>query len=179
MPANPQPEGPTAILHGALEVIAAEGVHKTTHRKIAAAAGVSPGLCTYHFADLQEILERAFALLGDTLASRYAALLPETLDREGAVEAVTTIICGPEVADRGDQQLIYEMYAYAGHDEAVGTMAAELIARSYESLAPHFGERARVAIDALIEGWTIHRTLQSAPPDRALVRDAVAALAAL
>lgn len=50
------------ILEAALEVIKTKGVDGLTHRAIASQAGVSLGLTTYYFKDLEEIIEESFAL---------------------------------------------------------------------------------------------------------------------
>ncbi|MCK1798435.1 TetR family transcriptional regulator [Streptomyces sp. XM4193] len=168
-----------AILHAALEVIATRGVHRTTHRRIAETAGVSLGLSTYHFANLDEIIERAFALLVETMSVQYRAELPAAPGREEAIEAVVRLICGPEYATDRELTLMFELYACARHNPKVASLTVDWLARSHSALAPHFGERACLAIDALIEGWTIHRTFQERALDRETVRAAITALSTL
>lgn len=48
------------IVRAALTVIGQHGVNGLTHRRVAAEAGVSLGLTTYHFQSLDDILDAAF-----------------------------------------------------------------------------------------------------------------------
>ena len=165
------------ILDAALSVIAAHGVHRTTHRRIAEAAGVPLGSLTYHFDGLDAILEQAFLRLGESMSELYGIALQGAPDRAAAVDAVTDLICGGEYATSRELTLIHEMYAHANHNEAVAEIGRQWMARSRASLALHFPERACRAIDALIEGWTIHQALESKPLDRTLVHDTITAVA--
>lgn len=63
------PERRARIIAAALQVIVEQGVHRTTHRRIAAAADVPLGSLTYYFDDLTAILEEAFNHLYVTWAA--------------------------------------------------------------------------------------------------------------
>ncbi|WP_306215357.1 TetR/AcrR family transcriptional regulator [Actinoplanes sp. RD1] len=165
------------ILDATLAVIADHGVHRTTHRRIAERAGVPLGSLTYHFASLDAILEQAFRHLGESMSERYGAALAAAPDLAAACAAVTDLICGDEYGTEREQTLIYEMYAYANHNATVAETGRQWLARSHASLQTHFSERASRAIDALIEGWSIHQAYERKLLDRALVLDTVTALA--
>ncbi|MEV6347513.1 TetR family transcriptional regulator [Actinoplanes sp. NPDC051851] len=166
------------ILDAALAVMTEHGVHGTTHRRIAERAGVPLGSLTYHFDSLQTIIEQAFEHLAETMSHHYRATLEAAPDRRAACAAVTDLICGAEYATPGDLTLINEMFAYSNHDEAVAEVGRRWLARSHASLALHFPEPACRAIDALIEGWSIHQAVEQKPLDRAMVLATVTAVAA-
>ncbi|GAB7044318.1 MULTISPECIES: TetR/AcrR family transcriptional regulator [Catenuloplanes] len=166
------------ILDAALVVIQQAGVHSTTHRRIAEAAGVPLGSLTYYFDGLPDIIEQAFRYLSDTMSGHYRAALAAAPDPAAACAAVTDLICGGDYTSPREQTLIYEMYAYANHDPAVAEIARAWVRRSHASLALHFDERACRAMDALIEGWSMHRVLEGAPLDRDMVLATITAIAA-
>ncbi|WP_430782911.1 TetR/AcrR family transcriptional regulator [Actinoplanes sp. G11-F43] len=165
------------ILDATLTVIAEQGVHRTTHRRIADQAGVPLGSLTYHFESLGAILEQAFELLAASMSERYHTALTGAPDRLAACDAVTDLICGDEYATNQELTIIHEMYAYANHNPAVADACRRWMGRSRDSLAVHFTPRACRAIDALIEGWPMHQAWEREPLDRALVRATVLAIA--
>src|ERR1035437_3025759 len=67
------PERRTRILRAALEVIASEGVHAASYRRIAAQAGVPLGSTTYYFCDLETLIVSAFETLRGGFEPRYGA----------------------------------------------------------------------------------------------------------
>ena len=69
------------------------------------------------------------------------------------------------------------MYAYGNHHDEVGELARQWLERSWASLGLHFPEPACRALDALIEGWTIHQFVERRPLDRALVHTTVTVVA--
>ncbi len=88
---NRNPEARTRIVEAAWRLVAAEGVHSATMRKIAAEAGVTTGFVTHYYDDKQ-------AMLGDMLRhnnlrarDRVVAAIGEhrgLVALEGAVEAM-------------------------------------------------------------------------------------------
>ena len=78
-PSVPSASRRERIAAAALEVIRRRGVDGLTHRAVAAEAGVSPGLTTYHFDTLEEILEAAFDLAMERDIATLAAW-SDTLD---------------------------------------------------------------------------------------------------
>ncbi|WP_026929680.1 TetR/AcrR family transcriptional regulator [Glycomyces tenuis] len=157
------------ILDAALDVIAEAGVHKTTHRRIAARAEVPLGSLTYYFDGIDDLLVQAFARLSDTMSVHYRRTLESAATRAEAEDAIVELICGPAYASSREMTLIFEMYGYANHHPQVMDIARAWLHRSRESLSLHFPEHVCLALDVLIEGWPIHRVFEGAPLDRALV----------
>ncbi|MGO1768682.1 MAG: TetR/AcrR family transcriptional regulator [Microbacterium sp.] len=171
------PERRERILEATLDVIAEVGVHRATHRRIAERAGVPLGSVTYYFSGLPEILREAFARLSETMSVVYRARLEGATTPAEAERGVVDLICGPEYADPREMVLIFEMYAYANHDDAVAETSRIWLTRSRESLGLHFTDDAARALDALVEGWPMHRTFEREPLNRAAVERAVHAIA--
>ncbi|MFD0654627.1 TetR/AcrR family transcriptional regulator [Streptomyces malaysiensis subsp. malaysiensis] len=151
------------ILDAALDVIAEGGVHRTTHRKIASRAGVPLGSLTYYFNGMDDLLALAFARLAETMSQLYRRTLHGAGSPAEAEAAVVELICGPAYATERDMTLIFEMYAYANHNTAVAATTRSWLRRSRESLALHFTPGVARALDALIEGWPMHRRFDATP----------------
>ncbi|MCP1428997.1 DNA-binding transcriptional regulator YbjK [Microbacterium foliorum] len=165
------------IVEAALGVITAHGVHRTTHRKIAAAATVPLGSVTYYFTSLEDVICSAFEALMTTMSARYAAALDAAEDRSAACDAVTELLCGDSFASDGELAAIYELYAFSNHNDRAHRLMAGWLALSRASLSRHFSTEASQAIDAFVEGRLIHRPLEPRELDRTTVRRAVTALA--
>ncbi|MEV7866388.1 TetR family transcriptional regulator [Streptomyces sp. NPDC088124] len=164
------------ILDAALDVIAESGVHRTTHRRIAARAEVPLGSLTYYFDGIDDLLAQAFVRLADTMSTLYRQTMRAAGSAAEAEAAVVELICGPAYATERDMTLIFEMYAYANHNEAVSLTARTWLERSRDSLALYFTPGVSRALDALIEGWPMHRAFDGAPLDRRLVTETVHAI---
>lgn len=164
------------ILDAALDIVAEGGVHGTTHRRIAARAQVPLGSLTYYFDGIDDLLAQAFARLADTMSLLYRQTVQAAGSVAEAEEAVVELICGPAYATDREMTLIFEMYAYANHNEAVSATTRAWLERSRDSLALHFTPGVSRALDALIEGWPMHRAFDDAPLDRRLVAETVHAI---
>ncbi|MGO3884984.1 MAG: TetR/AcrR family transcriptional regulator [Mycetocola sp.] len=172
------PDRRDRIIGAALDVIINHGVHRTTHRKIAQAAGVPLGSVTYYFDSLESLINSAFDRLVAVMSARYAAALDAATDTDTACDAVTDLICGEAAGSREELVAIFEMYSFANHDSTARTLMATWVEISRVSLAKHFSADACSGIDALVEGWSIHRSLATSELDSAVVRRAIGAIAA-
>lgn len=175
------PNDPTRqarILDATLDVVASDGVPRTTHRKIAAEAGVALGSLTYYFDGIDDILCHAFAWFAENMSHGYRRTMAEATTLDEAEAAVVELICGPDYASSRDMTLIFEMYAYANHNPNVARHTRTWVERSRESLQLHFPPRTCHALDALIEGWPMHRAFEHTPLDRTLVATTVHAIVA-
>lgn len=164
------------ILDATLDVVAESGVHRTTHRRIAAAADVPLGSVTYYFSSLDDLLAQAFARLSEVMSALYRETLEKATMAEQAEAAVVDLICGPAYATERDMTLIFEMYAYANHNGDVAATTHTWMIRSRESLALHFPPATCQALDVLVEGFPMHRAFGGEPLDRALVAATVHAI---
>ncbi len=177
-----RPNDPTRrdrIRRAALEVIADEGIHATTHRKIAERAEVPLGSLTYYFCSLDDLFVQAFTLLGEEGDERWGARLDAAPDTAAAKRVLVDFVCGPSAATPREMRLIREMYSYGSFSPAVADLIREFEGESRRALQHHFSESAARALDALVEGWMVHQSWDPAALDRRLVEAAVDALAGL
>lgn len=164
------------ILDAALDVIAEHGAIKVTFRKIAEAAGVPLGSLTDHFHDMQHLLTDAFTRLAETVSTRYGALLEAARTRQEAEEAVVEIICGKVWGTDRNLLLSYELYAFATRNPEVRAVMRSWMQASRDSLARHFDPLTARALDALVEGFSIHNSFDLRPTEREEVAAVVRAV---
>ncbi|TDC79357.1 TetR/AcrR family transcriptional regulator [Streptomyces hainanensis] len=175
------PNDPTRrdrIIDAALTVIAERGVVGTTHRRVAEAAGVPLGSMTYHFDGMRDLLVAAFTRLAESMSARYRALLDAAETPQQARDAVVEIICGPGLGTPRELLLIYELYAFAERTPPVKDVTRAWMRASRVALSRHFDARTARALDALVEGLTIHNSMDADPMDRrdvAAIVDAISA----
>jgi len=82
--------GREAILEATLRVIAVRGVDAATHRAVAAEAGVSPALTTYHFASKQALVAEALELVVERSLEQVHGLAPRgSISRDELSERLT------------------------------------------------------------------------------------------
>ncbi|NIF24947.1 TetR family transcriptional regulator [Pantoea sp. Tr-811] len=166
------PGSKAVIIDAALQVIRREGAGCATYRRIAAEAGVSPGTMTYHFATINEIIAAAFIKMCDGIADQYWRQLSEARDKAHARELVADLICGDLWKASGQMLLIFELYTFVSRNPQYTYVMDDWMARSRQALQIHFDERTARALDALIEGFTIHNALSKT----VVSRDSILAL---
>ncbi|GAB2898554.1 TetR/AcrR family transcriptional regulator [Streptomyces mayteni] len=173
------PNDPTRrdrIIDATLTVIAEHGVVGTTHRRVAEAAGVPLGSMTYYFDGMRDLLVAAFTRLAESMSARYRALLDAAETPRQARVAVVEIICGPEYGTPRELLLIYELYAFAQRNPPVKEVTRAWMRASRAALSRHFDARTARALDALVEGLSIHDSMDVDPMDR---RDVTAIVEAI
>lgn len=147
------------IIDAALRVIQRDGSVCATYRRIASEAGVSPGTMTYHFSTIQEIVAAAFVKMTNRIADQYFTRLGDARDAEHARELLADLICGELWKASGQMLLIFELYAFVSRHPDYTYIMDDWMARSRAALQVHFDEKTARALDALIEGFTIHNAL--------------------
>ncbi|GAB6846053.1 TetR family transcriptional regulator [Methylorubrum rhodinum] len=169
-PRRYDPDRRARILRAALDVVAEHGVAGATHRRIAAAADVPLGSMTYHFEGLEPLLTEAFTLLADTVAARFTERLAAASTHEDACEAVVDLVVDESWASPRTMLLSYELYAFAARRPALQEVMRAWMDKSRTALGRHFPPETAKALDAMIEGLSIHRSVDRAPADREAVR---------
>ncbi len=167
------PDRRARILRATLDVVAEHGVAGATHRRIAAAAGVPLGSMTYHFEGMELLLTEAFTLLADTVAARFTERLAAASNRDEALEAVVDLVVDESWATPRTMLLSYELYAFAARRPALQSVMRDWMDKSRAALGRHFAPETAKALDAMIEGLSIHRSVDRDPADRAAVRSIV------
>ncbi len=152
------------IIDATLEVIAAHGVAGTSHRKVAAAAGVPLGSMTYHFSGMDELLHDAFSRFADRGVERFETRMAQAASRAEALNAIVNGIVDDIPADDIREQVVtYELYTLAARDSAFRDITEAWMARARHALEAHFDPTTTRLLDALIEGLAVHRTLDRDP----------------
>jgi TetR/AcrR family transcriptional regulator, regulator of biofilm formation and stress response len=175
-----EPDRRNRLIDVTLDLIAEVGVAGISHRKIAARAGVPLGSMTYHFDGMDELLSEAFTRFAETIIKRFEERLGAAATIDEARNAVVSLIhedlTGPQAAR--DAVLTFELYTLAAREPRFRAITREWMRRSRVELERHFDPEAARQVDALIEGLSIHRSLDPKPPSRALTEHAVAKITA-
>ena len=174
------PDRRSRIIDATLDVIAEVGVAGGSHRTIADRAGVPLGSMTYHFDGMDDLLRQAFTRFATSRVAQLQVRLAAATDRGQARAAVVDLIqdaaAGP--GSRRDLVLTFELYTLAARQPAFRDITRAWMAASRSELERHFAPDEARRVDALIEGLSIHRALDTDPPDRRFSEDAVARITA-
>uniref|UniRef100_A0AAU2VNS6 TetR family transcriptional regulator n=1 Tax=Streptomyces sp. NBC_00008 TaxID=2903610 RepID=A0AAU2VNS6_9ACTN len=168
------PERRERIITAALDLIAEEGVAGTSHRKVAARAGVPLGSMTYHFGGMDELLREAFIRFSSSIVAVFEERLGAAETPDEAREAVAGLVHHLSSGNQRELVLTHELYTLAARKPAYRELTREWMRRSRRALEWHFDPATARQLDALIEGLSIHRALETEPHDRALTVEAIA-----
>lgn len=167
------PQRRDRIIDACLDVIAEVGVAGTSHRRVAAAADVPLGSMTYHFNGMDELLREAFGRFTHQVSDQFERRMAGARNPQEAEQAVIAIIAEDVFDSQRDLVLTHELYTLAARKPAFRDMTNAWMARSRAALERHFDPVTARMLDALVEGLTIHRALDTEPQRRELVEDAV------
>lgn len=124
------------ILRAALRLIGERGLHAVTHRDVAAAAGVSPGSTTYHFASLEELLTAALELFVEDEVARLSAVATALAgvapDADAVLDAIAVQL-DHTLASPAEQVAQFELYLEATRRPALQAAAARCV-RAYHAV---------------------------------------------
>ncbi|TJW02428.1 MAG: TetR family transcriptional regulator [Mesorhizobium sp.] len=158
------PQRRDRIIEAALKVIADLGVGRTTHRLVAERAGVPLGSMTYHFKDLEEVIWSAF----EKFAARMQQNFENRLSRAAPTGDLVRAIAPPGEGDRSQQQadalLVLELYVLAIRHPVYRRLVEQWMASTRASIERHFSTQHTEVIDALVEGFFIHRVFSGSVP---------------
>ncbi|NMM99973.1 TetR family transcriptional regulator [Bifidobacterium sp. DSM 109958] len=173
------PDRRQRIIDACLTIIAERGVAGTSHRVVAAAAGVPLGSMTYHFAGMGDLLHQAFDQFARASAARFVGRLRAAKSAEGAREAIVAYVEGDLFATPRDLGLTLELYTLAARDPAYRDITELWMTASRAELKRFFDPATSRMLDALIEGLALHRALGGDAGDDARrdIREAVRRIA--
>jgi TetR/AcrR family transcriptional regulator, regulator of biofilm formation and stress response len=164
------PERKDRIVTSALEVLARDGVAGITHRAIGSAADVPLGSITYHFATLDEIVQRAFEVHVDKLASRFEARLANCTDGVDLVDCIAAAITDDLAAHPSELAVTYELYGDAVRRPETRRVTQRWMERAEDALAEHFDRATARLIDVVVEGLMVHMSIAQQPLSKDEVR---------
>ena len=167
------PDRRDRIIDAALDLIADEGVAGISHRKVAARRGS---------ARLDDVPLREHgraAPRGVHPVLRHDRRRLRGPPRRGrhpdeAREAVADLVHHLSGGNQRELILTHELYTLAARKPAYRELTREWMSRSRRALEWHFDAATARQLDALIEGLSIHRALETEPHDRALTVEAIA-----
>lgn len=149
------------ILESTLEVIAEHGVGQTTLRMVAERADVPLGSMTYHFAGRDALLIEAFTNFSTEMTTIFEARFDGVTSKEDARAAIAEHICGESESWGSKRNLLlsYEMYAFTSRTDLSRAILRKWVDSVRAQLEKYFDRRTADALDALIEGYSIHRSV--------------------
>lgn len=162
------------IVDAAVRVIAEVGVADTTHRRIAAAAGVPLGSTTYYFPTLDDLVREALARVADEFEQeldRWRSALQATEDPAGTLVALVQ----QYLVDRPRALLEYELYLAAARTRELRPLARLWSDGLAAVLAPLAGEQA-VGLVAVLDGFMLRALVLDEPVDASSLETALRGL---
>lgn len=166
------PSRKTRILDATLDVIAEHGVAGTTHRHIAARAGVPLGSVTYHFASLVDLQAQAFARHVELQSAAFKDLFEDAETREQFVEVLVDLVHGGPARHRS-AVLGFELHLAALRNPELRALTQAWTRDSRTVLARFTGPDSAARLDALLEGMIMHALLTTVPEPRETTRAAI------
>ncbi|WP_204527170.1 TetR/AcrR family transcriptional regulator [Citrobacter cronae] len=154
------------IVQATLAAVIAYGVHGVTHRKIAMIAGVPLGSMTYYFSGIDELLMEAFGRFTDTMSQQYQAFFADVADAQAACHAITEMIYSSQVTTPDNMELMYQLYAFVSRKPTLKMVMQNWMLRSQQTLEQWFEPVTARALDAFLEGMTLHFVTDKKPLSR-------------
>lgn len=147
------------IIAATLDVIAELGVEGVTHRRVAERADVSLGSMTYHFDGMEDLLGSAFTRFSDSVAECYGLNLKPATTAEEARKGIVDFIFSPFWEVRQNITLLMELYSAVSRSPAMRIRVKAWLNEGRNLLERHFDSATARALDGMIEGLTIHRSI--------------------
>jgi AcrR family transcriptional regulator len=158
--AEPQPalkrgEGREALLRAIVRIVARDGVDGLTYRAVAAEAGVTHGLASYHFSSRETMLKEALAwATAESIEHSHLDTAAGSLD-ELASDVPDLIARNPEsaafqfaMALHARQRPEFRVHVRALYDKYIGAVQQSLAGRA--SADPVLSRLVFAAIDGLV-----------------------------
>ncbi|GLY19029.1 DNA-binding transcriptional regulator [Kineosporia sp. NBRC 101677] len=173
------PEGRRrALLAATVEVVAEVGVARTTHRAIAARAGVPLGATTYYFPTLQDLVAAALEQAAEAWDADLLRWEPQLLraqgePTDGRPANVLTQLVLEYLADQPRARLECELYLAAGHTPELRPLATHWLLGLRDMLTRVAGRPAGYALATLVDGVFLQATVTGKAPAAADLRLAI------
>jgi DNA-binding transcriptional regulator YbjK len=161
-----------AILDATVRVIAAGGLSSVTHRAVAAEAGVSTALTTYHFATLDDLLQATLSLLTAAGVARLAGAVE--LAQAGAL-TLADAAAGFLIEELGPNRPAFlanlELQFASVRRPAWAAVMSSNFEELVELIRRYVGdEQAARTIFAAAFGFAVHHVIQGTHPTDAMCR---------
>jgi Uncharacterized protein conserved in bacteria len=171
------PQRRERILDATLLTIARHGISAVTHRKIASCADVPLGSMTYYFDGIEALLVEAFTLFTERMSVQYDDFFSSVENRSQACDAITQLIFSSQVTTPHNMTLMYQLYAFIGSNSELKVIMQNWMQRSQHTLEQWFDPATARALDAFIEGMTLHFVTDRQPLTKAEIQKTVERIA--
>lgn len=129
------------MLAAATTIVARQGMSELTHRAVASAAGVSPALVAYHFANTHALRRATLAYVGDRVAAQLGLLLGPTPD-PAEVPSIAADLAVWLATDLHDEAAaMHEFLAAATRDPGLRPSVDALLEKAADLIEPLSGSR--------------------------------------
>jgi AcrR family transcriptional regulator len=159
------------IVSATIRCLARDGYARLTMKRVAAEAGVSPGILHYYFPDKRAILAAAAAAVTSDLDRRVAVAARGARDARSRLRAVIRTCLEVAIRERTVWSVFIQFWGEALHDRDLAALNARSYARARRllaaGLAPGFDagtfrgpdvEAASVVVVALLDGLSLQLT---------------------
>lgn len=171
------PQRRERIIDATIETIAEHGIQAVTHRKIASCADVPLGSMTYYFSGIDALLNEAFTRFTEQMSVQYRAFFATVKSEADACDAVTELIFSAQVTTPHNMELMYQLYAFMTRKPAFKSVMQNWMRTSQTTLEQWFDPVTARALDAFIEGMTLHFVTDREPLSREELRAMVGRIA--
>jgi DNA-binding transcriptional regulator YbjK len=158
-PTDRRPRDPAArraaLAAAAIEVIAEVGIGRTTHRAVAARAGLPLGATTYYFPTLDDLIAAGLRQATEDLRADLDQRAPALREAHDLPAALTDLALS-WLDDRGQAQIEYELFVAAARDPALRPLAEAWLTGMTDLLEPHVGRSTARMLVALLDGAMLH-----------------------
>jgi DNA-binding transcriptional regulator YbjK len=118
---------------------------------------------TYYFDGMESLLEEAFTWFTRQMSQQYRDFFAGVTGPEMACESITTLIHSSQVTTPHNMALMYQLYAFMHRSAALKTVMQDWMKMSQTTLEQWFDPVTTRALDAFIEGMTLHFVTDRAP----------------
>jgi len=164
-----------ALAAAVIEVIAEVGIGRTTHRAVAARAGLPLGATTYYFPTLDDLIAAGLRRATEDLRADLERRAPALRDTRDLAAALADLALS-YLEDRGQTQLEYELFVAAARDPALRPLAEMWLTGMTRLLEPHVGRAKAGVLVALLDGAMLHALVTGGPLDPVPLTAALRAL---
>jgi AcrR family transcriptional regulator len=160
-----------AIVHATIRCLARDGYAGLTMKRVAAEAGVSPGILHYYFRDKRAILARAAQTVTADLDRRVAIEARSARDARGRLRALLRACLEVATETRDFWTVFIELWGEALHDRELARLNRRAYARARRFLAASVArgtadgafrrvgpDEAALVILALVDGLSLQLT---------------------
>ena len=166
------------LIDVALTVVAAHGIAGTTHRAVAQAAAVPLGSTTYYFQTLEDLHAEALARHAANILETYRRRIEPITDRDELIDALVDLATDYMTTEDASTVVTIELYALAARNPRFATIADGWILAHQQLYANHMDTKSAKAVDAMLEGITIHQALSRVRLSKTDLRSRLVALIA-